>query len=134
MTLASGFEVVLKDSRAGAWYGEVCKDCRFYPCHDALMALRLTADRRLQFCLLREEISVPLAQILCDGTTRIVLYVDRWYGVTRTRLPQRRLTTPRDTRSNPRRHPRNRNRPAWFPDTADSPSQRQTHPPAAHAI
>ncbi|WP_433717114.1 radical SAM protein (plasmid) [Nocardia sp. CA-084685] len=66
MTLTSGFEIVLKDSRAGAWYGDVCTNCRFYPCHDALMALRLTADRRLQFCLLREEISVPLEQILCD--------------------------------------------------------------------
>ncbi|WP_433635549.1 radical SAM protein [Nocardia sp. CA-120079] len=66
LTLASGFEVVLKDSRAGAWYGEVCTDCRFYPCHDALMALRLTADRRLQFCLLREEISIPLHEILGD--------------------------------------------------------------------
>ncbi len=67
MTLASGFEVVLKDSRAGAWYGDVCSGCRFFPCHDALMALRLTADRRLQFCLLRDEISVPLAPILHDA-------------------------------------------------------------------
>ncbi|WP_281182416.1 radical SAM protein [Nocardia miyunensis] len=66
LRLASGFEVVLKDSRAGAWYGDVCTGCRFYPCHDALMALRLTADRRLQFCLLREEISVPLGEILHD--------------------------------------------------------------------
>lgn len=64
MTLPSGFELVLKDSRAGAWYGDVCRDCRFYPCHDALMALRLTADRRLQFCLLRDEITVPLGEIL----------------------------------------------------------------------
>lgn len=66
MTLPSGFEVVLKDSRAGAWYGDICRDCRFYPCHDALMALRLTADRRLQFCLLRDEITVPLDGMLDD--------------------------------------------------------------------
>jgi cyclic pyranopterin phosphate synthase len=66
MTMPSGFELVLKDSRAGAWYGDVCRDCRFYPCHDALMALRLTADLRLQFCLLRDEITVPLGQFLHD--------------------------------------------------------------------
>jgi len=62
LTMPSGFEVVTKDSRAGAWYGEVCNGCPFFPCHDALMALRLTADRRLQFCLLREDITVPLAR------------------------------------------------------------------------
>jgi len=66
LTMASGFEVVLKDSRAGAWYGDVCRDCPLFPCHDALMALRLTADLRLQFCLLREEISVPLDLVLRD--------------------------------------------------------------------
>ncbi len=64
LTMPSGFEVVTKDSRAGAWYGEVCNGCPFFPCHDALMALRLTADRRLQFCLLREDITVPLAEAL----------------------------------------------------------------------
>lgn len=62
--LESGFEVVIKDSRAGAWYGPVCRGCRFYPCHDALMALRLTADLRLQFCLLREDITVPLGPLI----------------------------------------------------------------------
>jgi GTP 3',8-cyclase len=60
LTMASGFEVVVKDSDAGAWYGSVCSGCPFFPCHDALMALRLTADLRLQFCLLREDITVPV--------------------------------------------------------------------------
>ena len=64
LTMPSGFEVVTKDSRAGAWYGEVCNGCPFFPCHDALMALRLTADRRLQFCLLREDITMPLGDAL----------------------------------------------------------------------
>ena len=64
LTAASGFEVVLKDSRLGAWYGSVCEDCPFFPCHDALMALRLTADLRLQFCLLREDNAVDLAPLL----------------------------------------------------------------------
>jgi cyclic pyranopterin phosphate synthase len=62
----SGSEVVLKDSAAGAWYGSVCEGCAFYPCHDALMALRLTADTRLQFCLLREEIGIRLTPVIND--------------------------------------------------------------------
>jgi cyclic pyranopterin phosphate synthase len=77
-TMPSGFEVVTKDSRAGAWYGEVCVGCPFFPCHDALMALRLTADRRLQFCLLREDITVPLDSALAlDDDTALAELVER---------------------------------------------------------
>jgi GTP 3',8-cyclase len=64
LSMSSGFEVVVKDSTAGAWYGDVCKGCPMFPCHDALMALRLTADLRLQFCLLREDITVRLDRML----------------------------------------------------------------------
>jgi cyclic pyranopterin phosphate synthase len=64
-TMATGLELILKDSRAGAWYSGICEGCRFFPCHDALMALRLTADRRLQFCLLRDDLTVNL-----DGPLR----------------------------------------------------------------
>jgi cyclic pyranopterin phosphate synthase len=59
-----GLRVIVKDSQAGAWYGNVCQGCKFYPCHDALMALRLTADMRAQVCLLREDITVDLAQLI----------------------------------------------------------------------
>jgi GTP 3',8-cyclase len=38
----------------------------FFPCHDALMALRLTADTRLQVCLLRSDLVTPLAKIIDD--------------------------------------------------------------------
>jgi cyclic pyranopterin phosphate synthase len=75
-TFASGFEVVLKDSRAGSWYGDICHGCPFFPCHDALMALRLTADRRLQFCLLREDITIDLAPVLA-GRGDLDAAVDR---------------------------------------------------------
>jgi cyclic pyranopterin phosphate synthase len=64
--LPSGLEVILKDSGAGAWYGSVCTGCRFFPCHDALMALRLTADLRLQFCLLRRDNTVDLSNVIHD--------------------------------------------------------------------
>jgi cyclic pyranopterin phosphate synthase len=54
-TMKSGMEVIVKDHHAGAWYGSICKGCKYYPCSSALMALRLTADARLQYCLLRED-------------------------------------------------------------------------------
>lgn len=66
LTLPSGLEVMLKDSNAGAWYGSVCDGCPFFPCHDALMALRLTADLRLQFCLLRRDNTIDLAHLVRD--------------------------------------------------------------------
>ncbi|MEV6681208.1 radical SAM protein [Streptomyces erythrochromogenes] len=67
LTLGSDMRVVVKDSTAGAWYGSVCRGCVFFPCHDALMALRLTADMRLQFCLLRDDNTVDLAGAAAEG-------------------------------------------------------------------
>lgn len=66
VTLPSGLEVMFKDSNAGAWYGSVCGGCPFFPCHDALMALRLTADLRLQFCLLRQDNTIELTHLIHD--------------------------------------------------------------------
>lgn len=59
-TMASGLTITVKNSGNGAWYGEPCKKCPSYPCHDALMAIRLTSDNRLQHCLLNEKTSVSL--------------------------------------------------------------------------
>lgn len=67
LLLPSGLEVLLKDSRAGAWYGSICRTCVFFPCHDALMALRLTADLRMQFCLLRDDVTLDLAEVVSDA-------------------------------------------------------------------
>jgi GTP 3',8-cyclase len=64
--LPGGLEVVLKDSNAGAWYSEVCSGCIHYPCHDALMALRLGPDYDLQLCLLNSEINIKLRDQLQD--------------------------------------------------------------------
>lgn len=58
--MASGLTVTVKNSENGAWYGSPCEDCPSYPCHDALMALRLTSDNRLQYCLLNEAATVSL--------------------------------------------------------------------------
>lgn len=106
LTMASGLEVVLKDSRGGAWYGDICKDCVFFPCHDALMALRLTADLRLQFCLLRENYTVPLSDLMADDQDEALaaafdkslgVYESAWFrdepSVSRGPLPLAHETT-----------------------------------------
>jgi|SRR6185369_6201956 len=67
LRLKSGLLVTVKDHHAGAWYGPICKNCHHYPCHDALMAVRLTADMRLQFCLLNADIAVNLRPLLTRG-------------------------------------------------------------------
>lgn len=53
--LESGLEIVFKDSCNGAWYSQICFDCLHYPCHDALMGLRITPENSLQLCLLNGE-------------------------------------------------------------------------------
>jgi len=60
--MANGASVVVKSASAGAFYNldDVCGGCPSYPCHDALMALRLTPDGKLQRCLLRSDNLVDL--------------------------------------------------------------------------
>jgi GTP 3',8-cyclase len=65
--LPSGATVLIKSSNEGAWYGDVCEGCSFFPCHDALMAVRLTADGKLQYCLLREDNLVDLRAMIERG-------------------------------------------------------------------
>lgn len=73
--MASGLTVTVKNSENGAWYGKPCENCPSYPCHDALMAIRLTSNNRLQYCLLNEKSTVSLngltvdeiAHIFCDA-------------------------------------------------------------------
>ena len=94
LALPGGLEVMIKDSGAGAWYGSVCDGCQFFPCHDALMALRLTADLRLQFCLLRQDNTIDLARLVGDedqlgAVVRGALepYAGAYFSVPRAALP-----------------------------------------------
>ncbi|MEE3343673.1 MAG: radical SAM protein [Bacilli bacterium] len=48
-------DVIMKDASNGAWYGECCNNCEYYPCHDALMALRVLPNNNLQICLMNER-------------------------------------------------------------------------------
>lgn len=65
----NGATVVVKSAAAGAWYGSICEGCPSFPCHDALMALRLTPDGRLQFCLLRGDNSIDLLGMIKSGAS-----------------------------------------------------------------
>ena len=58
--MVSGLTITVKNSENGAWYGKPCENCASYPCHDALMAIRLTSDNRLQYCLLNEKATISL--------------------------------------------------------------------------
>lgn len=69
--LDSGLEILVKDHRLGAWYSSICEACRFFPCHDALMAVRVTAAHQLQYCLLREDLNVPLDDFVLSSPTML---------------------------------------------------------------
>lgn len=53
--ITNRLKVICKDARAGAWYCELCKRCEHYPCHDALMGLRVTPYDSFQLCLLNRK-------------------------------------------------------------------------------
>lgn len=53
--MSDTFQIICKDARKGAWYSEMCYECLSYPCHDALMALRLTPYDSFQLCLLNDK-------------------------------------------------------------------------------
>ncbi len=71
-TMPLGLTVILKDHHEGAWYGSICAGCKYYPCDSALMALRLTADSRLQYCLFREDLCIDTRQINLDKLKVII--------------------------------------------------------------
>jgi len=62
--MPNGATILVKDARVGTWYGDVCKECKNFPCQDAIMALRLTADGCLQRCLLRQGNLVDLLSMV----------------------------------------------------------------------
>ncbi len=53
--VAENFHVICKDSSLGAWYVPQCLQCDHYPCHDAVMALRVTPQDSFQFCLVNKK-------------------------------------------------------------------------------
>lgn len=71
--MANGASVMIKDARKGTWYGDTCKECKYYPCQDALMALRITADGCLQRCLLRNDNLVEFLSLVENVASQSVI-------------------------------------------------------------
>jgi cyclic pyranopterin phosphate synthase len=58
--LKGGGVVTIKTYKKGAWYGDICRMCKFMPCDDALMACRLSPDGKIQICLKRHDNLIDL--------------------------------------------------------------------------
>lgn len=54
-TLSDKLKIICKDATQGAWYCRACLKCEHYPCHDAIMALRVTPSDSFQLCLLNPK-------------------------------------------------------------------------------
>ncbi len=59
--------VTWKMFAAGTCYGPSCRECRHFPCDDALMALRLLPDGKLQTCLKRDDNLLDLISAIREG-------------------------------------------------------------------
>lgn len=80
--LKNGVKVFLRDSTMGTHYGEICKTCTNYPCQDGLMALRLTCDGKLKYCLYRNDNLIDLFSLVeqssnVEKTIRLAIDVFR---------------------------------------------------------
>ena len=53
--ISDKFRVICKDASLGSWYSPCCPQCRHYPCHDAIMSLRVTPSDSFQLCLLNSK-------------------------------------------------------------------------------
>ena len=65
--LRDGTRVLIKDATAGAWYGDICRDCPLYPCQDAITALWVTPDGKLKRCLTRDDHYIDVLSLLQHG-------------------------------------------------------------------
>jgi len=61
--LKNGVKVYFRDASSGTHYGEICSTCLNYPCQDGLMAVRLTCDGKLKYCLYRDDNTVDLLSL-----------------------------------------------------------------------
>lgn len=59
--------ILLKDSTRGTFYHESCKDCKNYPCQDALISVRVTHDGKLKRCLARNDNMVDILSSIREG-------------------------------------------------------------------
>ncbi|HRG68436.1 MAG TPA: radical SAM protein [Saprospiraceae bacterium] len=69
--MKNGVIVSVKNSTIGNHYGDTCINCSHFPCQDGIMALRLTADGKLQRCLYREDNLIDLKPLLYTDNPRL---------------------------------------------------------------
>ncbi len=62
-----GTKVLLRDAQVGTNYHESCKQCKFYPCHDALISMRITHNGHIKRCLIRDDNLVNIRTPLEEG-------------------------------------------------------------------
>ncbi|MBC8485058.1 MAG: radical SAM protein, partial [Bacteroidetes bacterium] len=62
--LTNEVKLFMRDATAGTHYGKTCETCENFPCQDGLMALKLTCDGKLKFCLYRNDNLVDLLSLV----------------------------------------------------------------------
>ncbi|MCG3165647.1 MAG: GTP 3',8-cyclase [Bacteroidia bacterium] len=75
-TMKNGAKISVKDSTVGNHYGDTCNNCPLFPCQDGIMALRLTADGKLQRCLYREDNLLDLRPYINTNDPQLRLLID----------------------------------------------------------
>lgn len=70
--LTNGVKLFMRDATAGTHYGKTCETCKNFPCQDGLMALRLTCDGKLKFCLYRNDNLVNLLSFVERNTNEAI--------------------------------------------------------------
>lgn len=65
--LKNGTQIVLKDSTRGTFYHKSCRDCKNYPCQDAIISVRVTHDGNLKRCLIRNDNMINIVSMIRKG-------------------------------------------------------------------
>lgn len=66
--MPNSLNVLLRDALEGAFYTDLCHiTCKYYPCQDGVMSLRLTHDGHLKKCLIRNDNLVDILTPLKNG-------------------------------------------------------------------
>ena len=68
----NGTKVLLRDGQVGTNYHESCKQCKNYPCHDALISMRITHNGFIKRCLIRDDNLVDIRTPLRRGNLQEV--------------------------------------------------------------
>lgn len=80
-TFSDECKLYIKDATVGTNYNEGCKQCDNYPCQDALISMRITADGQLKKCLIRDDNLVPfLDDIRCGRMEEVERKISSSWG------------------------------------------------------